>query len=517
MNHIDQRILEKLDAVELKSLFHTSDIERSYILERSEDYAGWTLPHLFLGPHIVAAQEEMQHDYQALGAQLVNNLANKIVTTLFQPGRPFFRLDLDDKQVLQMVESGIEEVQIEELLSKAEAAGMREMAKANIRTAVLQAIKSLIVVGNSLMFFPEGGVDNKLNAQVYSLLDYTTARAPDGSIKMIITRDTHIIATLPEDIHAMIPKGSPDFKPDDKIELFTAIVRSSDDRFVVWQELDDLGRLPRKIGKYTHKDLPWIPLTWNLSRGNNYGTGQVEEYAGDFHSYSMLSESVNNLAAIASDIKILVNPLGSTEVDDLNSASMGDYVSGRAEDISYLQLEKTQDANFIDKVMESYARRLGAGFLFNAAVTRQAERVTAEEIRMQANELEGSLGGIYSRLAEDMQLPIARRVMEQVGDGFKDIEPVIVTGIESLSRTTELDQIMLFFGDLARLTDLPPEAEKRLDYQGVIPTLASARRVEYKNFLLTEEQVKAEEQRIAKLTAATQAASRPQPPAGNTN
>ena len=45
------------------------------------------------------------------------------------------------------------------------------------------------------------------------------------------------------------------------------------------------------------------------------------------------------------------------------------------------------------------------------SVQRDAERVTAAEVNLMAQELENSLGGIYSILTQEFQLPYLRRRM----------------------------------------------------------------------------------------------------------
>ena len=501
-------IKEEVFGVELKNVWDRLYGERTHLHDRWIDYAGWTIPSIYSNESDDSTTE-MQHDYQALGAQLVNHLSNKLSRVLFQPGRPFFKLDLDTDQLGELLAAGKTEAVVDELLAHAEKQGMKELAKAKLRSAILSVMKALIVTGNSLLYFPDTK-NNVLTAQVYSVHDYVVSRDMSGVLVKLITRDRHKVATLPEDLRQIVVNSDKAKDYEEEVTIFTAVRRTTGGRYVVWQEIEDLEKTPRELGVYAEKDLPWLPLTWNLDRGKDYGTGLVEEYAGDFYTYSSLSEAIINLASIASDIKILVNPMGATNVEDLNQAESGTYVYGSADDITYLQLEKLQDAKFIIEQAEVYARRLGAGFLFNAAVTRDAERVTAEEIRMQANELEGSMGGIYSRLAEDMQQPIARLVMRSLGDAFKNVEPVIITGVESLSRTTELEQIMLFLMDLAQTANLPPEVLKRLDFQGLISKLGAARHVEYRQFLLSEDTVKANDQAQAQLEAKTAADSRPQ-------
>jgi len=481
----------------LKTEFQQLYNKRSTINDQFEDYAGWTLPYLFM-PEGTDEDTEAQHDYQSVGAQAVNHLANKIAATLFPAGRPFFRMDLTDEQYEGLAAEGIQKVDVDQLLSAAEKEAMKKVSSARMRTAVLAAIKNLIVFGNALLFFPTSSTELK-KAQVYNLRDYVIQRDMSGELVTLITRDNHQFVTLPGNVQdIIIADGQSDSKdPNRKVELYTVARRLADGRFQVYQEVDCQVEVPGSRGVFTAEDLPWLPLTWNIQRGANYGNGLVEEYAGDFHTLSSLSEALLILSGLVSDIKILVDPMGSTDVDSLNDSDSGTYVHGNAEDISFLQLEKFQDMKFLREQMNDYERRIGAGFLFNSAVTRDAERVTAEEIRMQANELEGSFGGVYSRLAEEMQMPIAKRVIVRLDKGLRDVEPLIITGVESLSRTSELDQMMQFFNDLAMLADLPERAAERLNFEAVITKLGSARAIDYNELLLSQEQVDANRKQAA--------------------
>ncbi|MCP4342371.1 MAG: hypothetical protein GY799_26715 [Desulfobulbaceae bacterium] len=503
----------------LQSEFQALMHKRSTINTQFEDYAGWTLPYLFM-PEGSDEDLEAQHDFQSVGAQAVNHLANRIAKTLFPAGRPFFRMDLTDSQLEELITEGLQEEKIENLMSKAEKEAMKKMSTAKMRTAILAAIKHLIVFGNALMYFPKQTAVSR-PVQVYNPRDYVIQRDMAGRPTTMIMRDNHQLVTLPEAIQDLVvaSDGYDNKDPTRTVELYTVARKLFDGRWQVYQEVENQIEIPGTRGLFTDEDLPWIPLTWNLQRGANYGNGLVEEYAGDFHTLSSLSEALLVLSGLVSDIKILVDPMGSTDVDTLNDSESGTYVHGNADDISFLQLEKFQDMKFLREQMNDYERRLGAGFLLNTAVTRDAERVTAEEIRMQANELEGSFGGVYSRLAEEMQQPIAKRIMIDLDPGFKGIEPLIITGVESLSRTSELDEMMLFFNDLAMLANLPERAAERLNFSAVISKLGAARAIDYDDLLLTEEQV--EENRAKQLAAeqqsavtgeqAKQAAAPPQP------
>ena len=57
------------------------------------------------------------------------------------------------------------------------------------------------------------------------------------------------------------------------------------------------------------------------------------------------------------------------------------------------------------KMMGRIEQRLQFAFLINASVQRQAERVTATEVQLIANELQDALGGVYGILTTEFQLP----------------------------------------------------------------------------------------------------------------
>jgi hypothetical protein len=187
-----------------------------------------------------------------------------------------------------------------------------------------------------------------------------------------------------------------------------------------------------------------------------------------------------------------------TDVREITETPSGGYVHGREEDISVLAPAVASATDFLTAQFSSVERRIGAAFLMNTSVTRDAERVTAEEIRMQAQELEGSLGGVYSRLATELQQPLARRLLSRLDTRLRDIEPVIVTGLESLSRNSELDRLRAFFQDLIALAEVPEQVADRIEYADLISVLGAGHGIDYKKFLKDDAKFKADqEQKIA--------------------
>jgi hypothetical protein len=104
-------------------------------------------------------------------------------------------------------------------------------------------------------------------------------------------------------------------------------------------------------------------------------------------------------------------------------------------------------------------------FLMNSAIQRNAERVTAEEVRFMISEIEDGLGGVYSILSQEFQLPLVNRIMDRMTKDKKlpplpkgVVKPAIVTGLEALGRGHDLNKYLSL---LQALQPLGPEVLSR--------------------------------------------------------
>jgi len=185
-----------------------------------------------------------------------------------------------------------------------------------------------------------------------------------------------------------------------------------------------------------------------------------------------------------------VNPASMVYVGVMNKAPPGSYHSGKEGDVTAVQLDKAQDMQFVATMIDRYEKQISQAFLLGSQLRRQAERVTAEEIRGDAQELEQSNGGIYSRLAATWQGPTARIVLDATGFiGLQDgIQPKIITGMDSLSRAGELDNIRMFMMDMAMLNNVPEAILAEMDLAAFITLIGTNRQIDYKKILLTIEQ-----------------------------
>ncbi len=476
----------------LKQRWDTLEHKKGSLHTRNEKYARWTLPYLYPLEAQVNSGEELDTDLNSIGARAVNHLSNKLTETLFPSYRPFLKLEMADAQRKLLETARVPMVEVDKALVNGEKQSVRLLDKMGHRTAATLAAKHLIVTGNALMYYPDG------KAQVYNTRDYCILRDLSGIPIEIVTRDMKAFETFKDEVQdQLVAMGAKDkkYEPGTNVTLYTQIKLGDNGKFKVKQAADTVD-LDINENEYARKDLPWIPLSWNLVRGEDYAHGMVEDYRGAFSAIDVLSQALLEGIISAAAVKFLVNPASVVDIEELNRSSNGSYHSGRDGDIVTVKSDKHLDFQQVRQVLEDYSRQIGQGFLLNSEVTRDAERVTAEEIRKDAQELEMSYGGIYSRFTEDWQEPVAGLLLsrQNISIGDQTIFPVIVTGLDTLSRMGDLDNFRMFVNDLTFVGGLPEPMQQRIKTGELMTWVGNNRGVDYSKFVKTDAEVQAEQQ-----------------------
>jgi hypothetical protein len=468
---------------------------RSPYLERARECAALTIPGL-LPPEGSSGATMLPTPFQSVGAEGINNLSSKMMLALFPPGGSFFRLDIDEfvaAKIMEKAESQDARGEFEKALGKVERAVVKRLEQGNARAVLSETFKHLLL-GNALLH-----VGPKGRLKLYPLSRYVVSRDLSGNPLEMILREGLSKASLPPEARAIYEThgknrdGADD--PTKSIWLYTRIVRK--DRF--WKVHQEIcGHVIESTkGSYPLDKNAFIPLRWNAVDGEDYGRGLVEEYLGDLQSLEGLQQSIVEFSAAAAKILFLVDEAGTTSKKTLQDAPSGAFVDGDAEDITTLQLDKFPDFKITADTAEKIESRLKRAFLLNSSIQRQAERVTAEEIRIMAGELEQALGGPYSTLSQELQLPLVIRLMSRMeAEGElpvlpKDVvSPKIITGLDGLGRSSDLTKLDLWISGIQQL--FGPEAVAReISVRGYAGRRATALGLESEGLLRTEQEIAA--------------------------
>jgi hypothetical protein len=363
------------------------------------------------------------------------------------------------------------------------------------------AVRHLIVTGNVLLFL------DKESMRVMGLRYFCVKRTADGRVHTLVVREVVQFNELDENVKEACAAIKP--RDDDgEVSHYRYIRLQANGDYTMTQWVDEQVLPAAFDGKWPADKMPYRVLTWDLSDESDYATGLVEEYAGDFEALSALAESTVEGAILGTEFRWLVAPTGLTSADDLNKSVNGDALAGTPGDIAPTQAGNPQAVQMALEVMNRWEQRVARGFLMQSAVTRDAERVTAEEVRLTAQELETAFGGAYSTLAAGMQMPVAYWLLTAVGTDIKgtDLKVAVITGLEALSRSGDLENLRLALGDLAAITTLPEGLQARLKFKELAAFVGQGRGIDLAVFLKDEEQYQQEQaelqqQRVAEAAA----------------
>ena len=163
-----------------------------------------------------------------------------------------------------------------------------------------------------------------------------------------------------------------------------------------------------------------------------------------------------------------------------------------------MQVGKQADFQTASQMALNLEKRILEAFLIPNV--RDAERVTAEEVRMTQLELDNSLGGLFSLLTVEFLVPYLNRILlvlqrsNEIPKLPKDlVRPKIVAGVNALGRGQDREALTLFIQTIAQT--LGAEALlKFVDPSEAIKRLAAAQGIDVLNLIKTQEQLDQEMQ-----------------------
>lgn len=421
---------------------------RQPFLDRAREAARVTVPSL-MPPEGHNGTSLLPQPNQGFGAQCVLTLAARIAAGLMPPSKGFMKLAPTPEALIQAGQDTVpDDVKIG--LAKSEKLINAETERRNWRQPTNTSSQLLVVTGNALeVMLPDNTI------RVYRLDQYVVVRDPSGFIVELIIEENLYPDALPEDLQGLIAEAGQsqtNVSVGQTVPLYTWIKYDQKTRsYKVHQELVEV-KVPKSEGIYAPDLLPFYPLRYSVVAGEDYGRGKVEEHLADFIMFDGLAKAVNDGSAMASRNITMVRPGaqgGLNLMRKIAKAHNGEFVIGNPEDVTMLQFQNVSGLQITAQQMDVLRRDLGQAFLLSSSVTRDAERVTATEVRMAAEELEGILGGVYTTLSRDMMLSRARRLIFQMKDQGKlpdwpeeAIEPVILTGLEALGREAAVNAVI---------------------------------------------------------------------------
>ena len=441
--------------------------DRQQFLDSARECARLTLPYLVTEEGQTTGGR-LPIPWQSVGAKGVNVLASKLMLSLFPVNTSFFKLQINDAELMELPELTPEvRSEIDLSLSKLERMIAQQIAESSDRVLLHAAMKHLVVTGNALIFA------GKKALKVYPLDRYVVSRDGDGNIIEVLTKECVHRSLLPKEFQAPLvgekdsnapgedgPKwGSTGTKSVEEADVYTW-VKYTNGQWKWHQEVDG-NILPGSESNSPNKTNPWIVLRWNVVDGEDYGRGRVEEYIGDLKSLEGLMQSLVEGSAAAAKVIFTVSPSATTKPQSLARAQNGSIIQGRPDDVGVIQVGKTADFRTVQEMIRDLTTRLSDAFLI--LNPRQSERTTATEIAAIQQELNEQLGGIYGNLTTELLNPYLHRklyllqrakAVPALPKGL--VMPTVVAGLGNVGRGQDKQALMEFVQTVAQ--GMGPEA-----------------------------------------------------------
>jgi hypothetical protein len=459
---------------------------------RNEKYAYWSLPTVFADPDVNynrGKQNPVRRDFQSVGAILTNQLASKMASLLFPSNQSFFRLDAAVNTAEMTQAMGVSANDLASGLATLESTAYRRIFLRASYHQLVHTMKLLITTGNALLYRDSPGT----NLHAYSMRQYALCRDGSGKVLDTVLKERTTVGQLPASVQGHFGAR----EEYDSVCLYTRIKRERrgvTDVFVVTQSVENL--LLDTHEEYPEAVCPYIPVTWNLITGENYGRGLVEDYAGDFAKLSAVAEALALYEIEACRVLHLAAPGAGGDVDAMAEGESGQWFQADPTKVQAYEAGDFQKINALVADLQSIFQRLSPAFMY-AGNTRDAERVTAEEIRQQAEEANQSLGGVYSVIADGLHIPLAHILCAEVNPEFVSeiiaggLTLSVLTGVAALGRSSDVTKLLQVAQVLATILPVFTQASQRLDPERTISKVFEGFGLNIEEYSRTEEELQA--------------------------
>lgn len=399
--------------------------ERSTKIDVAQECADLTIPSVFVGDRDYNILPET---YSSLQGRGVTSLAARMLSGIVPLNdAPFFTFGLASG------ETPDEETQSQ--INDVIAAVYRRILSGNIREAIYDLLINDIVVGDCLF-----QAHDNFSYSTIQLNNYVVEYKNDDTLCEIIVRSWDVLDDSEE-----------------TTELYTQY--KLDHTTGIWKvtiETKDGESVTPEVPQYTV--LPLAHVRWRTIPGEPYGCSHVENLRGDLRSLEAYTKGHLQGLAASCVFWMVVNPTGRTDIDDISSAPSGEWVSGDPSDIACVSPASTVKPQVAASqlAVDTLRKEIATAFLMMGQSLPSGERVTATAIRAIASEIESETGGGFSSFTRQALPMIVKRaliVMFEDGtldeslkqlffDEDEDLIVQIVTGLQALSRETELNKLL---------------------------------------------------------------------------
>ena len=489
--------------------YEKEHVERKSLLDSARRCAEltkpWVLPNEAQGP-----DDELPENFQSVGSRGVTNIVGKSLTALFSPHWFQHTLAAEikyDRLVPDEVKQDIaSELYMRDLVMQGVLMSAHNRSKegdnraptSTFLTRKRAALDQLFVTGDVLEH-----LTNDYRLVVFRRDQYVTKRDSEALVCYHTIKERKDPMGLAEDMQAKAQLSPETMTAESAAERMTDMYthvewNPKSQVWVIQQELN--GEV---INEFEETVTPYFASTFELSPGENYGRGLVELNKGDLRSLDELELRRLDLLGVAAKQLWVTDYNSRVRERDLMKPS-GSFIKGRVEggrvqDVALLGTAQISEFQILTQGISDKSKALGEAFLTESDVQPRGDRVTAFQVQRIALELDSALGGVYTSISDEQQLPLLARVTFQmekerlIASMGEDIRIEALTGFAALTREREATSAMTLVQVLAQLG---PQAIQRINEDVLINLITRGLGISEPGLVKTAEQI-AQEQAAA--------------------
>ena len=476
--------------------------------------AKYTMPQMYLEDSVRESGVEPEDLVigDSIGYECLNNFISQILKIAFPAQGAFFRVTKKKGNTPNF--DLLAKNKHDAIFRSLEDESMTALYRKGLHAQKTMLLGTMLCLGDVVYKIPKAKGEK---IQVYDLNDVVIKRRRNGNVTDMIICEEVEFKYLPEDARVILQtKGKRKYSMDDVVKHYTHVCLNDHNKKTVKYSVDDISLdtaenfTPSELCEYQIGSL-------TLKRGSNYAVGVVQQYLPDIHKANVYADTATDTAVVGSLVNWAIDPKANIRPEEFANREQGQPFGVKPADVQAIQANVGQHLQITQSMYNDIVQKLSRVFLLPNAVQRDAERVTAQEIRMVSQRLEETHNGLKAMIAENLQRPLAHLGLDAIDDEelnkYKgEVEISVVTAMEAQSRSMELDNMMASIGDTTVFNSVPPQVAERMKLPEVLNTIFTSRNTNADTFIKTEEEFQAEQQAMAEREQAQQAQGQPQAP-----
>lgn len=465
----------------LKQEWNKLEGNRKQAIERARKVSQYTLPYVCPPANQNPDTVTSSSGFSSFCAQGVTNLVTKLNIALFRPSKPFFRLTPTASGIQKIVDKHGEQATaiIDKMLAEREEASMEQWNKRADSTVILAILEGLVVTGNVIVYKDDEHGREKYRA--INLQDFVIQRSLSGLITKLIIRDTVTVGELDQETLKNLPN---DMKEDPSVPVslfsgwtFAGVNKDGLYTYSMTQDVEGIN-VYKSTKDQNEDEVPWFFVGGRRAPKATYCNPLIYPSISDIIVHHELSEAIVNGSMDAANFFWMVDSDMGIHVEDIESAQMGDVVNGKNGSVQVMSTGSINTILSLHQMRQELESKLSKAFLQTIDAMQVKTNITATEVRAIIQELERVYAGVYAELAHSLQLPLAKRLMKSAGFGLDgSMELTILTGMDSMSRQTDLDNLNAWAAALANAAQVKSLVDQLLAPEGKALDLEEINRI----------------------------------------